>query len=401
MSGDQMLVIIRSVGQGLRTQWLRSCRVLLAIFICIICLNLTACGLPIAQVQAEPRLFPDLSLEFLDSYTLPTQAIDDLPVGGLSGLVYDRRQDLYYAVSDDRRSPRFYTLALALGQTGKRVEIQKIDVTSVTRLKTLEGQPYPGDRLDPEGIALSPRKSLYISSEGVMKSQSPPMIGEFDPQTGQLLAELPIPRRFLPESNPVKGIRDNLGFEALTIAATSVLPDDPFRLFVATESALAQDIDPDNPPNDAPIRWLHYLINTISPPVLVSENLYRLDPAPAGTLIHGLSEILALPKEGYFLSLERTFGLTGFGAKLFQVVNGNATDTSNVKSFQPGTQNLTPMRKQLLLDLGELDLELDNLEGLTLGPVLADGSQSLVMISDNNFNPNQETQILLFRLQGL
>jgi hypothetical protein len=346
-------------------------------------------------------LFPDLSLEFVSSYTLPDQSLEELRIGGLSGLVYDRRQDWYYAVSDDRRSPRFYTLAIPVNPKGQGGEINKIEVKSVTLLKTPDGQPYAPQTLDPEGIALSPRNSLYISSEGVRQNQSAPMIGEFNPQTGQLLAELPIPRRFLPESNPVKGIRDNLGFEPLTIAATSVLPDDPFRLFVATESALAQDINPETPPNDAPIRWLHYLINFVGPPVLVSESLYRLDPAPAGTLIHGLSEILALPKEGYFLSLERTFGLTGFGAKIFQVVNGNATDTSNVKSFQAGTQNLAPMRKQLLLDLGQLDLELDNLEGLTLGPRLADGSQSLLAISDNNFSPDQATQILLFRLKGL
>ncbi|MGA1623899.1 MAG: esterase-like activity of phytase family protein, partial [Synechocystis sp.] len=340
-------------------------------------------------------------LEFLAKSTLPDQMLVDLPVGGLSGIVYDRRQDVYYAVSDDRRSPRFYTLEIPLDQTESGVSIPSITVKDVTLLKQTDGQPYPPQTLDPEGIALSPRRSLYISSEGVMHSQSPPLIGEFDPQTGQLLNELPIPRRFLPGTNPLQGIRDNLGFEPLTIAATSVLPDDPFRLFVGTESSLAQDIDPDVPPNNAPIRWLHYLINSIGPPVLVSESLYRLDPAPAGTLSHGLSEMLALPKEGYFLSLERTFGLMGFGAKVFQVVNGNATDTANVKSFQPGTQTLTPMRKQLLLDLADLDIDLDNLEGLTLGPVLADGSQSVLLLSDNNFNPEQQTQVLLFRLQGL
>ena len=398
-----MLVIVQLqwVWQRLHIQSPRLYRALWSLIVGIFCLNLMACTLPIAEVQAETRLFPDLSLEFLASYTLPQQTFQDLPVGGLSGLVYDRSQDLYYAVSDDRRSPRFYRLEIPLEQTRAGIEIKDISIKDVIVLKKADGQPYPPQTLDPEGIALSPRNTVYISSEGVTQSQSAPLIGEFDPQSGQLLNELPLPRRFLPASDPVKGIRDNLGFEPLTIAATSVLPDDPFRLFVATESALAQDIDPENPPNNAPIRWLHYLINSVGPPVLVSESLYRLDPAPAGTLSHGLSEMLALPKEGYFLSLERTFGLTGFGAKLFQVVNGNATDTSNVASFQPGTQNLTPMRKQLLLDLAELGIELDNLEGLTLGPRLADGSPSLLLLSDDNFNPDQQTQLLLFRLQGL
>jgi len=35
---------------------------------------------------------------------------------------------------------------------------------------------------------------------------------------------------------------------------------------------------------------------------------------------------------------------------------------------------------------------------MTLGPQLPDGSQSLILLSDDNFSDNQETQILLFRL---
>jgi hypothetical protein len=53
------------------------------------------------------------------------------------------------------------------------------------------------------------------------------------------------------------------------------------------------------------------------------------------------------------------------------------------------------------LDLSELGIYLDNLEGMTLGPRLPDGSQSLVLVSDNNFNDIQLTQFLLFRLNGL
>jgi hypothetical protein len=55
----------------------------------------------------------------------------------------------------------------------------------------------------------------------------------------------------------------------------------------------------------------------------------------------------------------------------------------------------------LLLNLKQLDIRLDNLEGMTLGPRLPDGSQSLLLVSDNNFNSLQITQLLLFRLKGL
>ncbi|MCT0254185.1 esterase-like activity of phytase family protein [Synechocystis sp. CS-94] len=352
-------------------------------------------------VKAETRLFLPLSLEFLDSYTLPKQTLEDLPFGGISDINYDRQRDIYYLVSDDRRSPRFYRMRLTIDNGAQGIGISNGEVVDITRLKTANGETYGQQLLDPEGIALSPRRTLFISSEGVLSNQSPPSIAEFDLQTGEELEKLPIPRRFLPQKEPPQGIRDNFGFEALTIAATSTLADDPFRFFTAPESVLVQDFDPDNPPKEIPLRWLHYVINSVGPPVLVSENLYPLDPAPAGTLLHGLSAMLALPREGYFITLERTFGLTGFNGKLFQTVNANATDTSRIASFRAGTGDINPMRKQLLLNLGDLDIELDNLEGLTLGPRLPDGSASLIAISDDNFSEDQTTQILLFRLQGI
>jgi hypothetical protein len=55
-------------------------------------------------------------------------------------------------------------------------------------------------------------------------------------------------------------------------------------------------------------------------------------------------------------------------------------------------------RKTLLLDLDELGIPLDNVEGMTFGPRLPDGRQSLVLVSDNNFAATQFTQFLLFAL---
>ncbi len=133
-------------------------------------------------------------------------------------------------------------------------------------------------------------------------------------------------------------------------------------------------------------------------PVLVAEHLYLLETAPAEVISNGLTELLALPTEGYFLSLERTFGLTGAGAKIFQVVIGNATDTSNIASLKGNLAQVRTLKKQLLFDLGDLDIELDNLEGITIGPRLPDGSKSLLLISDDNFNEEQINQLLLFRL---
>jgi len=41
---------------------------------------------------------------------------------------------------------------------------------------------------------------------------------------------------------------------------------------------------------------------------------------------------------------------------------------------------------------------IDNLEGMTLGPPLPDGSTSLWLLSEDNFDDDQTTQVWLFRL---
>lgn len=356
---------------------------------------LTACG-RLPQVMAQERMFLDISLELLAEYELPKTTFKETPVGGLSGITYDRQKNRFYVISDDRsnKAPaRFYTLNLELDPTDGK--INNIEIENVTFLRNEKGETYPKGSIDPETIALSPRETVFISSEGDPSQGIPPFIQEYDLKTGQLQSSLPIPQRYLP--NEARGIQENLAFEALTLKTNSTLPDDPFRLFTATEYSLLQDVNPDRPVEEAPIRLMHYVINPIGPPVLVAEHLYLLDPDGEATINNGLSELVALDLEGYFLSLERTFGFFGAGAKIFQMVPTNATDTSRIDSFQTFTE-VQPLRKQLQLNLNDLGIYLDNLEGMTLGPRLSDGSQSLILVSDDNFKDDQITQFLLFRL---
>jgi hypothetical protein len=158
---------------------------------------LTACSLP--QVSAEDRLFLPLSLEFLGSYTLDVKSFKDTPIGGLSGITYDRQNDQFYAISDDRseRAPaRFYTLKLQLDTTSAQPSLKQVTIQDVTLLKDENGQTFAPRTIDAEGIALSQTGSLFISSEGVVNQNVPPFIGEFDLKTGQLRRKLPITRWF-------------------------------------------------------------------------------------------------------------------------------------------------------------------------------------------------------------
>ncbi|MGK7903572.1 MAG: esterase-like activity of phytase family protein [Hormoscilla sp.] len=361
---------------------------------------LTSCELP--QVTAEERIFLGISLEFLGSYELPKTTFADTPVGGISAIAYDRRLGRIYALSDDRSegSPaRFYTMRLD-------TEKPNIEIEKVTYLIGPDGNYYPWGAIDPEGITITPDKTIFISTEGIAGTDIGPAVEEFDIQTGRWQRSLPIPKHYIPDGVGDKqqlGVQENRGFEALTINPSGTIPSvgEPLRLFVATESALAQDRDPDAVDMvNAKSRWLHYLVG-YGRPQLLSEHFYLLDPPPPGALFHGLAEILAVDRGGHFLSLERSFGFLGFSAKIFQLATGAASDISNVTSLKGDLTGLNPIRKQLLLDLNSLGITLDNLEGMTLGPRLPDGSKSLILVSDDNFRDDQVTQVLLFSLQGL
>lgn len=374
------------------------------VMIGLVLLSLTACTPP-KRLAASERIFRDLSLEYLDRYELPKTTFEDTVVGGLSAIAYDRNLGSFYAISDDRsqRAPaRFYTLNLNLkADNNEGIKIDNVEISDVTFLCDEDGNTYSQGTIDAEGIGLSPRKTVFVSSEGDPKLQVAPFIAEFDLETGKKKLDVTIPQKYLPDENATqpRGIQENLAFESLTLSKTGLLPDDPFRLFVATESALTQDRI-DAAEAETRIRLLHYAIDSFSKPVLLAEHLYLLEPAPPEVIANGLTELVALDLEGTFLGLERTFGFTGVGAKIFQVVVGDATDITNVASLKGRLGQLKPLKKKLVLDLSELGIYLDNLEGMTLGPRLPDGSQSLLLVSDDNFNEEQVTQFLLFRLSG-
>ena len=83
------------------------------------------------------------------------------------------------------------------------------------------------------------------------------------------------------------------------------------------------------------------------------------------------------------------------------MVLAGAQDTSALPRVKNLPKAVKTAQKELLLDLQTLNLTLDNLEGMSLGPRLPDGTQSLIMISDDNFNTLQKTQLLVFRIKGL
>jgi len=360
---------------------------------------LNSCSLP--QVSAEDRLFLDVSVELLGSYTLPKQDFDGKPVGGISAIAYDIPSDRLYALSDNRSSPRFYTFTLQ-----NLTNNPTLTVEAVTYLKDKQGNLLPAGSLDPEGMAITPSQTLLISSEGSARAQIAPAIGEYDIATGQLKKPIPVPPRYLPDATPDKeqsqGVQENLSFEALAVNLSSGTGGiyEPYRLFVATEGPLLQDLDfaPNIPYKN---RLLHYTIDPYQT-TLISEHLYEMDLAPSGAVLHGVPEIAVLDQGGHFLSLERSYGFQGFSIKLYQLASGGATDISTVNSLRATEGNdisgINPIQKELVLDLSTLNMPLENYEAMTFGPTVAGRNKSLLMMSDDNFSPDQETRLLVFKI---
>ncbi len=359
-------------------------------------------------------VIPDVSrntvgdVDFLGEVTFDTGfTFGNTLVGGLSGITYDRFNNLYYSISDDRSQfdpARFYTLNIDLSDSA--LNSGDIAFTGVTTLTDANGNPFAPLSLDPEGIALTNRGSLFISSEGevdpVAGRVTNPFVNQFSLQ-GQQFQALPVPDKFLPTADGSSGIRNNLAFESLTLS-----PDGRF-LFTAIENALIQDGPTADLENGSPSRIVQYNLLTGQPE---QEFVYFTDPVatesvpPGQFQTNGLVELLALDNTGTLLGLERSFSVgAGNSIKLYQVQTQGALDVSSIDGFD-GLEIDSPVKKQLLLDFADLDLPLDNIEGVTFGPTLPDGRQSLIVVSDNNFNvgnpndpnDNQFTQFLAFAL---
>ena len=122
---------------------------------------------------------------------------------------------------------------------------------------------------------------------------------------------------------------------------------------------------------------------------------------PAGAFtVNGLVELLPFNRR-FGLAMERSFSVgAGNTIRLYRYALAGADDVSGVD----GLDSVAPVReasKHLVLDLDELGLTLDNIEGMTLGPRLPDGGRALILMSDNNFTPGQVSQFLLFSAHGV
>ncbi|GAA2670776.1 esterase-like activity of phytase family protein [Streptomyces lunalinharesii] len=332
------------------------------------------------------------SLRLLDTLSVPagTDALGT-PFGGLSGIDFDPRTGRYAALSDDRaeRAPaRFYTLDLPLD--GYRFAHRQPDVTAVTTLTDQAGRPYPRRSVDPESIRWTTGGTRVVwTSEGAGAQGQPATVTETDAASGRALRELPLPPAYRPvldaAGRQVAGVRDNEALEGLTTTAGGS------RTVTLTESALVQDGPAPTPETGSPARLLVQDHTTGRPLAAHVYEVGRVTDTPTAPVpgtpdtyaaARGASEVLALDATD-FLVVERTYasGL-GYPIRIYWTTTRGATDVRDRGAL---TGHEHPMPKRLVFDSRTTGVNTDNVEGLTWGPRLPDGTRALILVADDNF----------------
>jgi hypothetical protein len=374
-------------------------------FVCAAALALTACTARTPPAHLPARGVAPI-LEFLGEFIVEPVAaghrLEPARFGGISGVALDPATGDLLAICDEG-APRMFVFGADIATRPFR-----LDLRAYFPLPLGAGAP---DLLDPEGLAITRAGRLFVASEGIGKVEPrvPPAIVEFT-RRGDYVGRLPLPAKFLPQTTGPStfGVRANAAFESLTLTR------DEQRLLTATETALAQDGEPADASRGTVVRILEYQVagESFEPR---REFAYPVDPLPKlpfrpGVFISGLVELLALGHTD-LLSLERAYAEESGGARrninrvrIFHTSLAGATDISAFESLR-GRDGLALARKSLVLDLADArglspaSPGLENFEGMGFGPLLPDGSRTLLLVSDDNFSPRQRTAFLLFRLR--
>lgn len=327
------------------------------------------------------------------------ETFDGTVIGGLSAISYDAQHQLYYVISDDRskKNPaRFYTVQLSLSDKG----IDKISFTATHPWLDRGGQPFAPLNLsatppvvppDPEGIAFDPgRQRLYWSSEGERLTDRDPVLA--DPWVriaaldGSYLGQFTLPPN-LAMSAEHTGPRRNMTLEGLA------LTPDGRSLYAAMEDPGYNDGPLTDRDHQVLTRITKLDVDTAAP---LAQYAYPMEPPGDGVKRNGVSDLVAL-SDTTFLVVERSTAIPPV-VRIYRAEIGSATDVLGVPSLQHPAQETTAMSKSLAVDLTALNIHPDNVEGITLGPKLPDGRQSVVLVTDNNFSPIQVTQFLLLAM---
>ena len=348
--------------------------------------------------DAEHATGAEPSVVLQGAIPLPNRADDadgnGVEITGLSGVAW-LGDDRYVAVMDN--SEHLLVFRLSLTQTGKPLGVEDLRIVKLSQRHDYEDVvPCPAavargmqqDRGDAEGERGNESEPCVLVCE-----EDTPAVRLFSLVDGRMLGALPLPENLLTR-------RPNRGLESLAIEPSGR------SVWTANEEALANDGPPAAVGGGTVVRLTRLplapaeqplpfdrLRSRREQPAAAVQVAYRVDPPHpflrvfAGQPLSGLAALVALGN-GRLLTLERSGapGLPPFASRIYLVDTGNAVDVSAVERDLAARKEAVVEKRLLWSD--SLGI---NLEGLCLGPLLADGNRSLVAIADNGGlgTPNQ------------
>jgi hypothetical protein len=345
-------------------------------------------------------------LRYINTIEIPfNQEFKNTVIGGLSSIDYDTKNDLYYFISDDRsvyNDARFYTAKIYLTAD----TLNKIAFQNVVSLKNASGkkysnwEKYPDSSIDPEEMRYNPKtKNVVWSSEGarvINKDFSVLQNPSLQTATvnGDYTNAYELPSN-LNMQRAEKGPRSNGVLEGVTFNT------DYSVLYTTIEEPLYEDDTQATTSKSGLIRIFKFDTKSRKN---TAQYAYVLDPIAhepspkTGFAVNGISSILFYDNN-HLLVVERSYsvGKQACTIKVYLCDLSKATDVKEIPSLQnPGLQLAS---KKLILNMDDLGIFTDNIEGITFGPKLANGKPTLLFVSDNNFSDKQKTQILLFEVE--
>lgn len=340
------------------------------------------------------------SLRLIGDYNIKTKTMfEGVEFGGISGI--DRAPDgSYWVISDERGgergTPRFYNLAIDFDAGAfKSVRIDKM-----VYIKGPDGNNLSNTTrtADPEDIRVAPNGNLYISSEGVYNSPTnrfQPFVREVKTD-GSFVRSFDTPAAFNYVDNSTAGGRNNKLFEALAVAPNGTL-------YTANEDALIEDGPITTLAAGSVVRVLKLDPVTAKTTAQYAYQLPKIpvDKAPTGVFApdNGMPDLLAV-SNNEFIAVERAFadGVGNTIRLVLTTIEADTTDVQGLKSLVGATYK--PMKRELLLEMPIVyqGVKIDNIEGISWGPRLANGHRTLVLVADNNFADSQVTQFMAFEV---
>ena len=357
-------------------------------------------GLKTTQNHAIPQL------KLINSIVVPyNQEFKKTVIGGLSGIDFDANNDLYYLISDDRsvyNVARFYTAKIHIADD----KLKNIVFQNVVSFKNEKGEYYsnwekkPASSIDPEDLRYNPKTNTIIwSSEGARVVSDKLSILQNPAITTATLEGDFINNYILPSNlymqKEEKGPRNNGVLEGITFDTSY------HTLYSNLEVPLYDDDSEASTSKGGFIRIYKYDVKSRKN---TAQYAYLLDPVAHdpqpenGFSINGISAIQYYDKNK-LLIVERSYsaGKPSCTIKVYLCDLTHASDIKNLASLV--NQKYILANKKLVLNMDDLGVYIDNVEGITFGPNLSNGKKSLLFVTDNNFSKSQKTQIFLFELE--